>query len=134
MARDPRIALLLEILDEAFDHKAWHGTTLRGALKGVSPRQALWKPGAGRNSVWDLVLHTAYWKYTVRRRLTGERAGSFPRAPSNWPRHPSKPDAKAWRADVALLEAEHAALRAVVASLPARALDAKSAKGTWRQR
>lgn len=129
-----RVALLLEILDEAFDHTAWHGTTLRGALRGLTPRQALWRPGPRRNSVWDLILHTAYWKYVVRRRLSGARAGSFPRAPANWPRLPAKPDAAALRADIALLEAEHAALRKVVAELPARALDAPSPKGTWRQR
>ena len=135
MARaDARIQLLLEILDEAFDHKGWHGTTLRGALRGLTPRQALWRPNPRRHCVWDLVLHTAYWKYAVRRRLGSGGVGSFPRAPSNWPRLPARPDGRAWKADVALLEAEHAALRAAVAALPARALDAPSAKGTWRQR
>jgi uncharacterized damage-inducible protein DinB len=131
---DARVELLLEILDEAFDHKGWHGTTLRGALRGLTPRQALWRPGARRHCVWDLVLHTAYWKYAVRRRLSGGGAGSFPRAPSNWPKLPATPDGRAWKADVALLEAEHVALRSAVAALPARALDARSAKGVWRQR
>jgi uncharacterized damage-inducible protein DinB len=132
--KDPRIRLLLEILDEAFDRKGWHGTTLRGALRGVTPRQARWRPGPRRHCIWDLVLHTAYWKYAVRRRLERGGGAAFPRAPSNWPKVPAKPDLRAWRADVALLEAEHAALRALVARLPARALDAPSAKGAWRQR
>ena len=34
---DPVIAQLLHLVDEAFDHAAWHGPTLRGALRG-SPR------------------------------------------------------------------------------------------------
>ena len=131
---DLRVALLLEILDEAFDRRGWHGTTLRGSLRGLTPRQALWRPGPRRHCIWDLVLHTAYWKYAVRRRLGGGARGAFARAPSNWPRLPANPDAGAWRADVALLEAEHAALRRTVAGLAATELDARSAKGTWRQR
>jgi len=38
---DARIRLLLDILDQAHDQKAWHGTTLRGSLRGLSPREAL---------------------------------------------------------------------------------------------
>jgi hypothetical protein len=131
---DARVALLVEILDEAFDARGWHGTTLRGALRGLTPRQALWRPSPRRHCVWDYILHTAYWKYTVRQRLTGGARGAFPRRPSNWPALPAQPDAKALKADIALLEAEHRALRAVVAGLSSKALDALSAKGTWRQR
>jgi hypothetical protein len=132
MARsDPRIAILLEILDEAFDARGWHGTTLRGSLRGVGPVEARWKPGPGRHCIWELALHTAYWKYTVRRRITGDARGAFPRRPSNWPRLPATPDARAWRADVALLEAEHRALRAVVAALPPSRLAERSARATW---
>ena len=131
---DPRVSLLLEILDESFDARGWHGTTLRGALRGLTPRQALWRPSPRRHCIWDLILHTAYWKYAVRQRLTRGERGSFPRRPSNWPKLPAKRDAAALKADIALLEAEHQALRAVVAGLPSAALDAPSAKGTWRQR
>ena len=41
---DERIELLLEILDQAFDRKGWHGTTLRGSLRGIRHEQALWRP------------------------------------------------------------------------------------------
>jgi hypothetical protein len=131
---DPRVPLLLEILDEAFDAKGWHGTTLRGSLRRLTPRQALWRPSPRRHCIWDLVLHTAYWKYAVRQRLTRSARGAFPRRPSNWPLLPAKQDAAALKADIALLEAEHAALRAVVAGLGSADLDAPSSKGTWRQR
>jgi len=131
---DPRAALLVEILEEAFGSRGWHGTTLRGALRGLTPRQALWRPSPRRHCVWDLILHTAYWKYTVRQRLTRGARGAFPRRPSNWPKLPARRDAEALKADIALLEAEHAALVGVVAGLSATALDAPSAKGTWRQR
>jgi len=130
-AVDPRIELLLEILDQAFDRKGWHGTTLRGALRGVTPAQALWRPGPDRHNVWELTIHAAYWKYAVRRRLAGEAAGSFGRKPSNWPDIPDPPDLKAWRKDIALLETEHGKLRQVVAGLSAADLERRSPKGVW---
>ena len=92
---DPLISLLLEVLDQAFDRKGWHGTTLRGALRGLTPDQALWRPAAGRHNVWELTLHTAYWKYAVRRRLAGSAIGSFDRKPSNWPAIPGPADLRA---------------------------------------
>ncbi|MGH7646115.1 MAG: DinB family protein, partial [Gemmatimonadales bacterium] len=63
------IRLLLEVLDQAFDRRAWHGTALWGAIRGLTPAQALWRPRPGRHNNWEVVLHTAYWKYIVRRRL-----------------------------------------------------------------
>lgn len=128
---DPRIGLLVQMLDQAFDRKGWHGTTLRGAVRGVEPDQALWRPRADRHNIWELVLHTAYWKYTVRRRLLGEARGSFPRAPSNWPSVPEAPDEDRWAADLALLDAEHARLRELVLGLSPAVLDARSPRGTW---
>jgi hypothetical protein len=130
-AADPPIELLLEIMDQAFDQKGWHGTTLRGALRGVSPAQALWRPGPNRHNVWELTVHAAYWKYAVRRRLAGEATGSFERKPSNWPDIPNPPDLKAWRRDIALLEAEHGKLRQVVSGLSAADLERRSPKGVW---
>jgi hypothetical protein len=130
-AVDPRIELLLEILDQAFDRKGWHGTTLRGALRGVTPAQALWRPGPDRHNVWELTIHAAYWKYAVGRRLAGEAAGSFERKPSNWPDIPDPPDLKAWRKDIALLEAEHGKLRQVVSGLSGADLERRSPKGVW---
>jgi hypothetical protein len=130
-AVDPRIELLLEILDQAFDRRGWHGTTLRGALRGVTPAEALWRPGPDRHNVWELTIHAAYWKYAVRRRLAGQATGSFERKPSNWPDIPDPPDLKAWKKDIALLEAEHGTLRRVVSGLSAADLERRSPKGVW---
>jgi hypothetical protein len=130
-AVDPRIELLLEVMDQAFDRKGWHGTTLRGALRGVTPAQALWRPGPDRHNVWELTVHAAYWKYAVRRRLADEATGSFQRKPSNWPDIPDPPDLKAWKRDIAMLEAEHAQLRRVVSGLSAADLERRSPKGVW---
>jgi hypothetical protein len=132
MARtDPRTALLLRFLDQAFDRRAWHGTTLAGSVRSLLADDALWRPGPRRHCIWDLVLHTAYWKYVTRRRLTGSKRGAFPRAPSNWPRLPRVPTEAAWEADVALLAEQHVLLREAVAAFPAARLERKPRGGTW---
>ncbi len=117
------LALLLRNLDQAFDAKAWHGTNLRGSLRGLKLDELAWRPEPGRHNIWELALHCAYWKYVVRRRLAGEKRGSFPLAGSNFfPRPQGEATVKAWRADLELLDECHAALRAAVAALPARRL------------
>lgn len=116
------LPLLLRILDEAYEKQAWHGPNLKGSLRGVSVEQAVWRPGPDRHSIRDLVRHTAYWKYANRRRLTGEKRGSFPLAGSNWFADSDTPTEKGWRRDVALLDGEHRRLREVVAALPPKLL------------
>lgn len=128
---DARIELLLEILDQAFDRRGWHGTTLRGSLRGVTADEALWRPARGRHNIWELTVHAAYWKYAVRRRLAGDAAGSFARKPSDWPEVPTTPDARAWRRDVDLLGGEHRLLREVVRGLPPGRLEGRSPQGVW---
>lgn len=112
--------LLLALIDEAYDRQSWHGTNLRGSIRGLTATQAGWRPAPGRHSIRDITVHAAYWKYTVRRRLTGERRGSFALKGSNW--FDSDPS-RTWTADVALLAAEHRAMRAVVAELSGAQLD-----------
>ena len=119
------IALLLRMLDEAYEKSAWQGPNLRGALRGVRAREADWKPPGGRHSIRDLVIHAAYWKYAVRRQLTGEKRGSFPEKGSNWFERTGPATERAWRADLALLDAEHRQLRAAVAATKPAALRRK---------
>ena len=114
---DPRIEILLRLLDEAFDKKSWHGPNLRGSIRGVSPELAAWRPAADRKSIAEVVVHAAYWKYTVRRRLLGEKRGSFPLKGSNWFPRPTPLSAEVWQRDVALLEETHGALWTAVAAL-----------------
>ena len=109
---------LLEIVDRAYDRRSWHGTNLRGSIRGVSLRQAAWRQAPGRHNIWELVVHAAYWKYVVRRRLTGEARGSFALKGSNWFARPVAATPRAWKADVALLEDAHRSLRRAIAAFP----------------
>jgi uncharacterized damage-inducible protein DinB len=124
------IALLLALLDEAFDARAWHGTTLRGSLRGVTAEMAVKHPRPRRHSIWEFVLHTAYWKYAVRRMLTGEKRGSFALKGSNWfpVAEDPAPSPRLWKEAVDLLIREHETLRAAVADLADRDLERKTPK------
>lgn len=117
----PEVTQLLALLDEAFEKASWHGPNLRGALRGVSAEEAAWRPAPGRHSIHELCVHAAYWKYAVRRRLTGEKRGTFAARGSNWFARPA-PDPALWRADLRRLSEEHRLLRAAVAALSPRDL------------
>lgn len=111
--------LLLDMLDAAYERNGWHGTTLRGALRRLDPALALRRPQPGRHNIWELAVHAAYWKYAVRRRLTGLKRGSFPLTGSNWFPSPDNLDAAGLRDLLELLDEEHERLRTAIAALPA---------------
>jgi hypothetical protein len=87
----------LSIIDQAYNRRSWHGTNLRGSIRGVSARQAAWRPAPGGHNIWELVVHAAYWKYAVWRQLTGGRRGSFPLDGSNWFPRPDNGGDRQWR-------------------------------------
>jgi hypothetical protein len=106
-------------MDAAYDKRSWHGTNLRGSIRGLTPERAAWRPQTGRHNIWELIVHAAYWKYIGLRRLTSGARGSFPLKGSNWFARPQEPSARALKADVTLLEQMHRALRDAVAALSA---------------
>lgn len=121
---------LLFLIDTAYDHVSWHGTSLHGSLRGLSPQKAAWRPDPRRHNIWEVTVHAAYWKYAAWRRLTGATRGSFPLRGSNWFVRPETPSPIAWRADQALLDDTHRELRAAVAALRPGRLDAVLPGGT----
>ncbi len=108
---DETTELLLHLVAQSYDEKAWHGPNLRSSLRGLTAAEAAWTPGPGRHSIWELALHCAYWKYVVVRKLEGGKRGSFLRSPSNFPSLPDTVDTRAWKADLAFLDETHRGLR-----------------------
>ena len=130
----PQIATLLNVLDQAFDHRAWHGTNLRGSLRGLTASDAVWRPARGRHNIWELMLHCTYWKYCARRLLLGEKRGAFPIKGSNfWPRPQQGRVATDtdWNEAIALLENQHRQLHAAVAGFPAARLKRRASPRGW---
>lgn len=114
--RQGQRTLLLRLIDEAFDKTAWHGTNLRGSIRRVSATQAVWRPQRGRRSIAEIVLHCAYWKYAVWRRITGAKRGTFPLKGSNWFDVPEDLTDAQWKTHVKLLVDMHGLLREAVAT------------------
>lgn len=108
--------LLLALLDQSYERRTWHGPNLKQSIRGVTAKQAAWRPGPGRHNIWELTLHAAYWKYVLRRGIEGGKRGSFVLKGSNFFVRPEKGklNEAAWRADKMLLEREHRALREAV--------------------
>lgn len=77
------------------------------------------------------MLHTAYWKYVVRRRLTQDPELVFAREGSNWFAPPARRDERAWRRDVALLKQEHRLLRGTIARFPPARLGRRAWRSHW---
>lgn len=125
------IAILLGVIDQAWDGDSWHGQNLRGSVRRVSAKVAAWRPAPRRHNVHELVVHVAYWKYAALRRLTGAEKGSFAYRGSNWFARKSGPDEVLWKKDVALLVGYHEALRAAIASFDPRDLARVAPGAKW---
>lgn len=134
-------------LDNAFHAKGWHGPTLLGSIRGISPADALFTPRPLKHNIWQIVLHAAYWKYAVCYRISKlplafpqlptDANGKlhFPRSPSNCPKPPHKPELKAWRADIELLKLYHSALSGAVERLTDKQLESIPPGGkSWKLR
>jgi hypothetical protein len=122
-------ALLLTQLRQAYSEKSWHGTNLRGSIRGLEPEVAAWRLQPGRHNIWELILHCAYWKYTVVRRITGEAKGSFALSGSNFFTRPEEYTSKALKSDIALLKRYHELLLETVEKMTPADLD-KVAEGS----
>lgn len=115
-------SILVDAVEDAYGGKAWHGPNLRASLRGLIANQAFWRPVEGRHNIWELMLHCAYWKYTVRRRLLGDRATKFARKGTNFFPTPDPPTDEAWAEDLALLASSHKALVEAIRTVPASQL------------
>ena len=66
-----RVEDVLAALRGAFEKNGWHGPTVMGSVRGVSPREAARKPPRAHHSIHELVDHIAYWEAVVLRRYLG---------------------------------------------------------------
>jgi DinB superfamily len=104
---------------EAYEKRTWHGPNLKQSIRGVTAEQAAWRPCRQRHNIWEITLHAAYWKYVVRRRIQGQKRGSFALKGSNFFPRPERGKANeaAWEADEELLGREHRALDEAIEKL-----------------
>lgn len=122
------ISTLVQQIEEGYQKTTWHGTNLRGSIRGLTLSQCSWRPSRGRHNIWELVVHCAYWKYAVWRRITNQQRGSFPLKGSNFFLRPVLKTEKAWKEDIRLLDAMHRQLVEAVKSLPQSSLSKRTGK------
>jgi hypothetical protein len=129
----PSRRLLQRQLEEAFHGPAWHGPSVIEALHGVDAETACWRPGPERPNIWEQVLHCALGKHIVANRLDPARKARFPRPLSSswWSPAPAIAEGaareRAWREDLALLEASHQRLMDTLRRVPVARLKAPHA-------
>lgn len=126
-------AAILQLFEEAFEKKAWHGPNLWQSLKGVTAKQAAWRPEPGRHNIWEETVHAAYWKYAVRRKLEGGKRGGFALKGSNFFPRPEAGglSESAWKADKEILRREHLTLREAIRAALRKPPTPKLAHTLW---
>jgi hypothetical protein len=124
-------ALMLRIVDECYNRPTWNETNLRSSLKGVTAAEAGWRPPKARRTIAEIVAHCAYWKYIVRRRLSGDRRRTFPLKGSDWPQVPRPVTEAQWSGYLSIIDDEHEKLGAVLRDA-GRALADGSSSGRRR--
>ena len=110
--------LATAILGSPPGRRPWRGgPSITGCTRAVTPAMATWHPQWCTRSIWELSLHMAYWKYVVRRKLRGDKRGSFPLKGTNWFPVPARLSEAHWEQYKQILEDQHDHLRQVVAGL-----------------
>jgi uncharacterized damage-inducible protein DinB len=110
-------------LRRAFEGEAWHGPSLMEVLADVTAEQAAAKPLAAAHSIWELVLHIAFWEEVGRKRLEGDEAkyqaedGLFT---------VTETSEEAWQQALEKLKQTNAALRETIAKLDDEKLKEKA--------
>ena len=122
MASHNEIELIITQLEQAFRRKSWHGTNLLGSIRGVDVETASWRPAKGRHNIWELIIHSAYWKYSVYRRFANETRSNFPIRGSNWFVRPIEESPASLSKDIAILKDYHNKLIEAVDAFPAARL------------
>ncbi|MFH2037141.1 MAG: DinB family protein [Candidatus Zixiibacteriota bacterium] len=131
---DSAICLLIDFLEQAYNKKAWHGTTLRGSIRNVEMNEALWRPSAKYHNIRESIVHAAYWKYAIWRRISGNLDSHFEYPGSDWLKLPPKCDEKIWKFEIGLLKRYHDLLIKAVGQLKLSDLEKKppNSKTTYK--
>jgi len=108
------------------------GPTLSDAVEDVDAKTAKCRPTNAGRTIWEIVLHAAYWRHEVAHALSSGAIDRFSRGPENWPTLPDTLDAQAWDSDLQLLrESEQAVLDAFRTFEAERWSDPPVGGGDW---
>ena len=120
--------LLKDILEEAYFKKAWHGPNLHSALTGVTADDALKRPSEGRNNIYEVTVHSAYWVYRVINRIRKNPGLKFPLKGTNWFESPNILKNTEWKKIKELLNKLHKELFNLISELGSKEFKSKTEK------
>jgi uncharacterized damage-inducible protein DinB len=115
--------LLADRLERTWAGSMWYGPSLKEALDGVTPAEAVSRPIAGAHTILEMVQHM-----TVQARAGLEYAtGQWKRGPTpeeDWPASEGPLDDQAWQAHLTTLELTYRHLAATTRALSSAQLSA----------
>jgi hypothetical protein len=94
------------------------GPSLSEVVADVDADAALFRLDKHGHSIWEIVLHAAFWRREVAHALARGQIERLTREPENWPSLPERSDEAAWRADRKLLDESERALLAALDGFP----------------
>ena len=112
----PVRTLLIQAIDDAFEGPNWFGPALLPSLSSLTLDQTTFRSPYEGYSAWKVLLHCAYWTHVVLTDLD-PTAGSFVRAPADWPDLPHSQTAAAFEDDLELLVETHRRFRRTVLAM-----------------
>ena len=113
-------SILSRVLEEGYGPGSWHGADLNAAIADIADTTAFWRPGVGRHSIAEIVLHHAFCAHSVIGQLTGQAPGAFVLDGTDW--FELSGSTLSWEAVRATVDATQERLAAVVADIGANTL------------
>jgi DinB superfamily len=106
--------------------EAWHGDGIWKILDGIPAECAANQAFADIHTIWEIVMHMAFWEGVAVKRLAGQRAGMDDAL--NFPAMPAVNDLT-WRQTLERFRASNEEFRNALSTLSAERVDELSAAG-----
>lgn len=84
------------------------------SLAGLTPEEAAWSPDPKCHSIWQEVVHVAFWRRATLNQIAGGKGPSSEEAEASEFALPESPDAESWAAAVSELDRSHADIAAAI--------------------
>jgi hypothetical protein len=121
-----RIKRILDHYDGVLNGEPWHGDAVWPVLDSIPAQEAAARPIPAAHTIWEIVMHMAFWENVAAQRLAGLRAGLVEEL--NFPPMPAATEEN-WRKTLDQLHAADRDFRAALAKLDEKKLDELTAAG-----